>query len=123
MLAIFISLYFAEPPPPPDMISAAVTPRNSHNIQEEIIFIWEGIEYNCPSLQYDFTSTNCGNCVLIAPTEVNCSSFTKSTVEVSCNFSVRTKICGNIIGEAVTTTINLKGTCSIHTSSLHTLYS
>ena len=100
------------------MISAVI-PRNNHEIQEEIIFIWEGIEYNCPSLQYDFISTNCGICVLIAPTEVNCSNFTKSTVEVSCNFSVRSKICGNIIGEVVTTTINLKGKWNTFCSYIH----
>ena len=88
------------------MIVAEI-PRN--NVQE-IFFNWDGIEYNCPSLHYNFTSNNCGNCVLTAPTEVNCSRFTTSTAGVSCNFSVGSNICDNIFGEVEVIAINLKGT-------------
>ena len=84
----------------------AVIPRNK---VRDIIFNWDGIEYNCPSLKYNFSSINCGKCIFDGPTQVNCSSFTTSTAGITCQFSVRTKICGNIFGEFRTTTINLKG--------------
>ena len=91
--------------PRPESVSVTV-----HS--EELFFTWSSLDYSCPSLLYRLNaSASCGRCGVTATnsTMVFCSGFSVSVSPKICEFSVHYVVCGNITGEAQTTTINLQG--------------
>ena len=67
---------------------------------QELIFSWDKtIEYICPTLEYNFTSENCGSCTVdVIPRAVSCIGFQTSVTGITCIFTVRSVVCGNITG-------------------------
>jgi hypothetical protein len=97
-------------PPPPRSITALIV----NNNPGELIFRWNQVldsEYNCSTLQYDFTSQNCGICAEVTPQVVSCSGFQVSSAGIPCTFTVSSTVCGNITGSGSMRSVNvdLKG--------------
>ena len=95
------------PPPSPERISAIVAKDNP----QELIFSWDQMDYNCPTLQYNFTSQNCGSCAVDASQAISCTEFLTSPAGINCTFTVWSIVCGNITGSQSmrSTNVNLKG--------------
>ena len=86
----------------------------ANNNPGELIFRWNRVlnsEYNCSTLQYDFTSQNCGSCAEVTPQVVSCSGFQVSSAGITCTFTVSSVVCGNITGPGSmqSANVNLKG--------------
>ena len=98
----------AAPPPSPGRISTLVAS------PQELMFSWNKIiDYVCPTLEYNFTSENCGSCTLDAPRAVSCIGFQPSSAGVTCIFTVWSVVCGNVTGpESVqSANVTLQGYC------------
>ena len=102
----FIPHYPIEPPPMPKMVSVSIDAK-------KIIFKWNGMDVNCPSMGYNFSSSNCGHCVSTNFAAATCIDFTLSpsisSLGLMCRFSVYSVICGNIRGEESTASLTLRG--------------
>jgi hypothetical protein len=98
-----------DPYPPPDYVQlVGVSPAG-------LLFSWNQTQ-NCPSLRYNISSENCGQCPNTTDsTSVNCSDFTVSNSVTVCTFAVQAVICGNggtlslIGGFSDLVTVNLTG--------------
>ena len=79
------------------------------------MFGWDQIEYDCPILQYNFTSENCGICIEVDRRVVSCTGFQTSSAGITCTFTVSSIVCGNVTGPGSMqlATINLKGSSII----------
>ena len=104
----FVPLHgpYAAPPPSPERISTIVA-----NGPQELIFSWDQADYDCPTLQYNFTSQNCGSCGTNTSQAVSCTEFQTSPDGINCTFTVWSIVCGNITGPQSmrSTNVNLKG--------------
>jgi hypothetical protein len=99
----------AAPPPSPRKISTTLIANS-----QQLIFSWEpALEYVCPTLEYNFTSENCGSCAVMfdSPLVVSCIGFQTSPAGISCTFTVWSVACGNVTGPGSmrSTNINLNG--------------
>ena len=84
----------------------------ANNNPQELIFSWDQVDYNCPTLQYNFTSQDCGSCATDSSQAVSCTEFQTSPAGIACTFTVWSVVCGNVTGpESMqsTLTVNLKG--------------
>lgn len=93
------------------------TPNNIHLARVdpgEMVFSWNQTQ-NCPSIYYNLTSTNCGNCPdTTNENSVVCFNFTTSDSVTICIFMVQVVICSNsdapIVGNPSNSiTVNLTG--------------
>ena len=77
----------------------------------QLIFSWSSVVQNCPSIQYNVNTTDCGVCPdNTADTNLTCTTSNVSSIEQMCSFSVQTVVCDNIAGEvSAPLTITLKG--------------
>ena len=108
-------ILFTVAPPPPERISTQISR------PQEILFIWDkALEYICPTLEYNFTSQNCGTCTVVAPQVVNCTRFQTSTAGINCTFTVWSVVCGNVTGPGSmqSVTVSLKG-ATVNSASAH----
>jgi hypothetical protein len=84
----------AAPPPSPRRISTTLIAN-----PQQLIFSWEpALEYDCPTLEYNFTSENCGSCAIDSQV-VSCTEFQASPAGINCNFTVWSIVCGNVTGQ------------------------
>ena len=94
-------------PPLENVYLAGVSPTG-------LLFSWNQTQ-NCPSLRYNISSENCGQCPNTTDsTSVNCSDFTILNSINLCTFAVQTIICGNsgapLVGNfSDSVTVNLTG--------------
>ena len=90
----------------PEVISVSVQP-------QEVIFKWNKVDFNCPSMTYNFSTSNCGRCFLTNLTAVTCTNFnllpSNNNQGPMCMFSVHSVICGNISGRRNTASVALQG--------------
>ena len=85
---------YAAPPPSPKRISTRVIAN-----PQQLIFSWDpSLEYVCPTLKYDFTSQNCGNCTTNSSQVVSCTEFQTSPAGINCTFTIWSVVCGNVTG-------------------------
>lgn len=87
----------------------------------QLVFAWNKVATLCSSIRYITTAINCGVCPKSTTnTSITCvinnvSAYTSSM----CMFSVRTEICGHILGERSEYVIaNLAGECEVCTTSV-----
>ena len=87
-----------------------------------LIFSWDPVNFTCPSLQYNFSTSNCGICVPINISRaVACTGFNLSPTRNNCMFSVSSIACGSIRGQNRTATVRLRGIvshCMINSKSV-----
>ena len=86
-----INLHAALPPSPERIATQIARP-------QELIFSWDQVQYDCPTLEYNFTSENCGSCAEVTPRVVSCIGFETSPAGIVCTFTVWSTVCGNVTG-------------------------
>ena len=74
-----------------------------------VTFSWSQIDLNCPTVQYQITNPDCGNCSLSGDRSATCSNLPLSTTETDCTFSVASVICGFTGPSSNPITLTLKG--------------
>ena len=85
--------YHVDPLPPPDDIQLTRVKPN------ELTFNWSSVQPDCSTLQYELQS-NCGMCTNNPNmlTSAVCSFELSAIANGVCNFTVRSTVCGNIMG-------------------------
>ena len=79
------------------------------------MFAWSSSSHNCPALQYNVISSNCGDCPsTTAANSVTCSNVrVRSTPLVNtCTHIVQAVVCNEVLGApSAPITILIKGNC------------
>ena len=76
----------------------------------ELTFSWSPLASNCPTVQYNITSTDCGNCTRhTTNTSTTCAITLASTEIRNCTFSVRGELHGFAGRPSSPITVTLKG--------------
>ena len=96
------------PYPPPSDVHVEIMESN------RLVFAWNKVTTQCPSLRYIITAINCGVCPnTTTDTNITCI---ESNVSVhtnrTCLFAVQTEICGYLLGERseyITVHANING--------------
>lgn len=73
------------------------------NREKSVTFSWDPPATNCSELTYRLTTSNCGNCTDTYNTDVQQTSIVCTDLTCAgreCRFSVRTVVCGYIVGDA-----------------------
>lgn len=103
-----------------DPIFPPIVNSSYNEIPNFVTFSWNSPIENCPELTYKIIVKHCGSCINgtdLVQTSVTCTKFLGE-----CNFSLRSVICGDIVGDAsIPVTINGKfanklTSCSINSS-------
>lgn len=107
-------MYITDPLPPPNDITIIHVTEDTDGTTN-LAFIWSPVVLNCPSLRYIITS-NCGLCPnATSMTTIKCRGI---SVGERCTLTVQSEVCGSIIGNATTISVDLKGIHRIVTSRL-----
>ena len=107
---MLLLMYNIDPFPPPNGVRLDQANSNS------LIFSWDETR-SCPSLSYNISALNCGNCPNITDTtSVSCLNFSLSHSATVCTFSLQAVICDdggaplNLVGRLSTPVlVNLTG--------------